>query len=250
VEEAFSEGRSPEDWLRRLYDISREQAAGQGIDLPCFEDLQQQGWTRVPAPERKTILLERFRADPKRFPLKTPSGRIEIFSEIVAGFGYDDCPGHPVWLEPVEWLGKTGAQTSLHMISNQPRTKLHSQMDHGPVSRAERIQDREPVLMHPSDASARGLKEGQIVRIFNARGACLAGLRISDAIRPGVIQISTGAWYDPEGETCLHGNPNTLTLDKGTSKLAQGPIAHSCLVQVEAARGTPDLRIYRAPLVR
>ena len=96
--------------------------------------------------------------------------------------------------------------------------------------------------MHPSDAAARGLSEGQIVRLSNARGASLAGLRISDTIRPGVIQIATGAWWDPDGETCLHGNPNTLTPDKGTSRLAQGPIAHSCLVQVSAA---PDARAPR-----
>lgn len=250
VEAAFTEGRSPDEWVRRLYDISRNQAASRGVDLPSFEELQQHGWTRVPPPEQPTILLEQFRADPQRHRLRTPSGRIEIFSETVSGFGYDDCPGHPVWIEPAEWLGKADAEAPLHMISNQPKSKLHSQLDHGPASRAERIRDREPVLMHPADAIARGLKEGQIVRIFNVRGACLAGLRVSDAIRPGVIQISTGAWYDPDGETCIHGNPNTLTLDKGTSKLAQGPIAHSCLVQVEAASDVPGLRIHRPPLHR
>ena len=99
--------------------------------------------------------------------------------------------------------------------------------------------------------SSMGLTKGTAtlkMRIFNARGACLAGLRISDTIRPGVIQIATGAWYDPDGDTCLHGNPNTLTADKGTSKLAQGPIAHSCLVQVEAAPEAPAPRIDTPPL--
>jgi len=202
----------------------------------------------VPEPERRTILMERFRTDPERYPLKTPSGRIEIFSDTVAGFGYDDCPGHPVWLEPLEWLGGAGPDAPLHMISTQPKTKLHSQMDHGPVSRKARIKGREPVMMHPDDARARGLEEGQIVRIFNARGACFAGLRISDTVRAGVVQIATGAWYDPDGETCLQGNPNTLTPDKGTSRLAQGPIAHSCLVQIEAAPDAPTPRIDSPPL--
>ncbi|MGB3243777.1 MAG: molybdopterin dinucleotide binding domain-containing protein, partial [Sulfitobacter sp.] len=58
---------------------------------------------------------------------------------------------------------------------------------------------------------------------------------LSDDIMPGVIQIATGAWYDPAGNVCLNGNANVLTPDKGTSRLAQGPIAHSCLVEVEAA---------------
>jgi len=72
--------------------------------------------------------------------------------------------------------------------------------------------------------------------MHNARGACLAELQISDSIRPGVIQIATGAWLDPDGSLCRRGNPNTLTLDKGTSRLAQGPVAHSCLVRIEAEK--------------
>ena len=58
------------------------------------------------------------------------------------------------------------------------------------------------------------------------------------------IQISTGAWYDPEnpsqgGSMCKHGNPNVLTPDKGTSKLGQGPIAHSCLIEMEKYKDKP-----------
>jgi biotin/methionine sulfoxide reductase len=238
VEDSFTAGRSPDEWVRWLYDTSRQSAARGGVELPSFDDLQKQGWIRVPAPERRTILMEGFRADPEGHPLRTASGKIEIFSDTVAGFAYDDCPGHPVWLEPAEWLGNVTGQADLHMISTQPKTKLHSQMDHGAVSRAARINGHEPVLMHPQDADARGLRAGQTVRISNARGACIAAVQISDTIRQGVIQIATGAWYDPDGDTCRHGNPNTLTLDKGTSKLAQGPIAHSCLVQVTAATDT------------
>ena len=88
------------------------------------------------------------------------------------------------------------------------------------------------MTMHPRDAAARGLEAGQIVRLHNSRGAYRARLTISETIRFGVIQIATGAWYQPDGDTCQHGNPNVLTLDKGTSQLAQGPIAHSCLVEV------------------
>ncbi|MCB1394428.1 MAG: molybdopterin-dependent oxidoreductase [Rhodobacter sp.] len=237
VEEAFTEGRSADDWLRWIYDVSRQRAARIGVDLPVWDDLQRDGWHKVPVPEAPMILFKDFREDPVANPLPTPSGRIEIGSATIAGFGYDDCPGHPAWFEPLEWLGNATPEAPLHMLSNQPRTKLHSQLDHGAVSRSDRIEGREPVLMHPEDAAARGLIAGQIVRISNARGACLAGVRISDGIRPGVIQISTGAWWDPEDGLCRHGNPNALTPDKGTSKLAQGPIAHTCLVQVAAWDG-------------
>ena len=234
VEEAFTEGRSPADWQRWLWDVSRQQAAREGVELPDWETFQRDGWFKVPAPEAPTIMMAAFRADPEAEPLATPSGRIEIYSETIAGFGYHDCPGHPAWMEPAEWLGNAEPD-QLHMLSNQPHNKLHSQLDHGSVSQAHRPNGVEPVTMHPADARARGLSEGQIVRIHNARGACRAELRLSDTIRPGVIQIATGAWYDPDGDTCFAGNPNALTLDKGTSSLAQGPIAHSCLVKVEAA---------------
>ncbi|MEO0958204.1 MAG: molybdopterin dinucleotide binding domain-containing protein, partial [Pseudomonadota bacterium] len=95
-----------------------------------------------------------------------------------------------------------------------------------------------------ADATARGLAGGDVVRVFNDRGACLAGLRISDEVMQGVVQLSTGAWYDPEvpgdpKSLCKHGNPNVLTRDKGTSRLAQGPSAHTALVEVARVEGTP-----------
>lgn len=76
---------------------------------------------------------------------------------------------------------------------------------------------------------------------------------VSDGVRPGVIQLATGAWYDPQhtGEGASmdkHGNPNMLTIDKGTSKLAQGPIAHTALVEVERFAGElPALTVHQAP---
>jgi biotin/methionine sulfoxide reductase len=72
--------------------------------------------------------------------------------------------------------------------------------------------------MHPVDAANRSLVDGQVVRVFNDRGACLAGLPVSEAVRPGVAQLSTGAWFDPDATgMCRHGNPNVLTRDLGTS---------------------------------
>ena len=98
--------------------------------------------------------------------------------------------------------------------------------------------------MHPADAAERGIVAGDAVRLLNDRGACLATAVLSEDIRCGVVQLSTGAWLDPEtpgepGALCKHGNPNVLTPDKGTSSLAQGPIAHTCLVEVERFEGVP-----------
>jgi biotin/methionine sulfoxide reductase len=235
---AYTENRTSVEWLRYLFESSRERADRFGIELPGFDDFWAQGHFEVPRPAEPHVMFRDFRADPKAHRLPTPSGKLEIFSERIASFGYADCPGHPAWLEPVEWLGGGARRYPLHLISSQPSTKLHSQYDHGSVSLGRKIQGREPIRIHPEDASARGLRAGEVVRVFNDRGQCLAGVRLDDGLKPGVVQMSTGAWYDPLlpgeiGTLDKHGNPNVLTLDRGTSRLAQGAAAHTCLVEIE-----------------
>jgi biotin/methionine sulfoxide reductase len=146
-----------------------------------------------------------------------------------------------VWREPTEWLGNA-QPGQLHLLSDQPSTRLHSQLDHAPHSRAAKIAGRQPVTIHPEDAASRGIRDGDVVRLFNARGACLAGAAVSDAVRPGVLRLSTGAWYDPVSWTDAdalenYGNPNVLTLDVGASRLSQGCTAQTCLVEIEKWRG-------------
>jgi biotin/methionine sulfoxide reductase len=91
------------------------------------------------------------------------------------------------------------------------------------------------------------------VRLYNDRGACLAGAVLSEALRPGVVQLSTGAWYDPEDSAadkalCVHGNPNVLTRDTGTSRLAQGCTGQLCLIEVERHNGPlPPIRAFDPP---
>ena len=238
VEEKFTEGRSEEEWQKWIYEQTSERAAAANIDVPSYEKFREERWFKIKDPSEPTLMLKDFRKDPIQNPLNTPSGKIEIYSKTVENFGYDDCPGHPMWIEPCEWLGLKDKVYPLHLISNQPKNKLHSQMDHGKYSKSFKIKDREPVEINPIDATQRNLKNGDIVKLFNDRGACLAGVKIDEKVMPGVVQISTGAWYDPEnpqepGSICKHGNPNVLTVDKGTSKLGQGPIAHSCLIEVE-----------------
>jgi len=252
--EEFTAGRDEAQWLRAVYEEAREAALCQCVELPEFDTFWADGVAYVLSGKQK-VLLEDFRADPGRHPLSTPSGRIEIFSATIDGFGYPDCPGHPAWLPPAEWLGAGQARRfPLHLISNQPATRLHSQLDMGRASRDSKICGREPCRMNPSDAAARSIRNGDVVRIFNERGACLAGVRLSDAIRPGVLQLSTGAWYAPErpgvlGSLDVHGNPNVLTADHGTSRLGQGPSAHSALVEVERYDGPlPDVTVFRAPI--
>jgi len=241
----FTEGREEMDWLRHIYDLSRQRAAKGGHEMPDFEAFWEAGRVDLSPPEEPSIFMAGFRANPVAEPLATPTGKLEIWSDAIADFGYDDCPGHPMWFEPKEWLGAELAKTyPLHLVSNQPVTRLHSQLDNGIVSRESKVAGREAATLHPADAAARGIGDGDVVRLFNGRGQCLAGAVVSDAVRRGTVQLPTGAWYDPVapgqiGSLDKHGNANVLTRDAGTSSLAQGPSAHSCLVEVEAYKGTP-----------
>ncbi len=250
VEEAFTEGRSAGEWQDWIWAETMARAARHDVTLPSLAELRTAGWFKIPDRPDNNILQGAFFRDPDAHPLTTPSGRIELFSEVVADFGYTECPGHATWNEPQEWLGGNAngqrGRHPLHLLSNQPKTKLHSQMDHGAYSRAAKINGHEPVEIHPDDAAARGLHSGDIVRLFNDRGACLAGVDVTDAVMPGVVMLSTGAWYDPEnpaeiGSLCKHGNPNVLAPDLPTSRIGQGPGAHSCLIDIERYDG--DVRV-------
>jgi biotin/methionine sulfoxide reductase len=236
--EAFTEGRSSADWLRHLYNEAAKRAPDAGVTLPSFDEFWRQGEFLLPKSEQALVMLESFHSDPKAHPLKTPSGLIELYSERIAGFGYADCPGHASWLEPSEWLGNASQEFPLHLISDQPHTKLHSQLDFSSYSKANKIQGREPVFINTDDAQQRGIQDGDIVRLFNHRGACLAGAKVSTAIMPSVVRLATGAWWDPitpgaANPLDKHGNPNVLTQDIGASSLSQGCAAQSCLVQIE-----------------
>ena len=237
--EAFAEGRSPRRWLEYIYEPTRRALAERGVNAPGFKEFWEDGELVLPTLPWDGGVVRAFRRDPAAAPLPTPSGRIEIASATIAGFGYADCPGHPAWLPPVDGAGSpAAARFPLQLIANQPATRLHSQLDFGATSLASKILGREPARIHPQDAAPRGIKDGDIVRLYNERGACLAGAVLSDALRAGVVQLSTGAWYDPEdpaAETplCVHGNPNVLTRDAGTSRLAQGCTGQLTLVEIE-----------------
>lgn len=248
--EAFTEGRSVRQWLEHLYEPTREGLAAMGLPAPSFTEFWNGEGLCLPQQADDGGYLRAFRDDPTARPLPTPSGRLEIFSDTIAGFGEADCPGHPTWLGAACVPNET---TPFVLVANQPRTRLHSQFDFGGHSGASKHQGREVASMHPDDAKPRGIAEGDIIRLFNERGACLAGVTLTDGIRRGVIQLPTGAWYDPadpeeEKPLCVHGNPNVLTRDVGTSALAQGCTGQLTTVQVQRFDGNlPPIQAYDPP---
>jgi len=249
--QAFTEGRSTREWLKHLYGPTRKALADRGLLAPEFEEFWRTGELTLPSEPDDGGVLRAFRVDPVAHPLRTPSGKIEIFSQQIAGFGYADCPGHPAWLSPTDVPDE---RRPLRLVANQPATRLHSQFDFGGHSGALKQRGREVMRMHPADAARRGIADGDIVRLFNERGACLAAARVTAEVRRGVVQLPTGAWYDPEDPRedkplCVHGNPNVLTRDVGTSRLAQGCTGQLTTVEVERFAGNlPPVQAYEPPI--
>ncbi|BAJ03222.1 trimethylamine-N-oxide reductase TorA [Shewanella violacea] len=261
-EKEYTRDMSEEDWLKKLYKDCKKANDGK-FDMPDFDTFWKDGYVHFGEGKPWTRHAD-FREDPEINPLGTPSGLIEIFSRKIAQFGYDDCPGHPTWMEKTERShGGPGSNTfPVWMQSCHPDKRLHSQMCESKEYRETyTVKGREPVYLSPEDAKSRGIKDGDIVRVFNDRGQLLAGAVISDSFPKGIIRIHEGAWYGPVGKDgskeggaeigalCSYGDPNTLTQDIGTSKLAQACAAYTCLVEFEKFRGKiPQVSSFDGPV--
>ena len=254
LREAFTEGRDTRQWLQHLYEKTRAALQARGDEAPDFDRFWARGELRLPQQADDGGILRAFRDDPQGRPLPTESGRVQIHSPRIAAFGDADCPGHPAWLPPDD---APDDRHPLWLLANQPATQLHSQGDPGAHTQSTRRQGRQVCRLHPADAAARGIASGDAVRIFNVRGDCLAVAALDDALRPGVLQLPTGAWADPppdaqgrrQWQRCVRGNPNVLTRDRGTSSLAQGCTGQLTAVQVERwDHPLPTLRAYDAPV--
>ncbi|MGA2411743.1 MAG: molybdopterin-dependent oxidoreductase, partial [Candidatus Binataceae bacterium] len=95
VAREFTEGRSVMESLRHLYEAARQQALRKELRWPDFGEFWDRGHLEIPVWPKPIVAFEEFRRDPLKHKLPTRSGRIELFSEKVARFGYDDCTGHP-----------------------------------------------------------------------------------------------------------------------------------------------------------
>jgi biotin/methionine sulfoxide reductase len=246
----FAEGLDSRQWLERIYEQWRVTPGSP--PAPRFEEFWRDGGVALPQEPYRDTVFAAFRADPAAHPLQTPSGRIELFSETVAGFGLPDIAGHAQWREPTQWWNSPLAKEfDLHLLCNQPTHRLHSQLDMGAASQSTKVAGREPLRLHPADAAARGLADGDVALVRSSQGSLLAGVVVTDALLPGVAQMHTGAWFDPsapEVADCVNGNVNVLTRDVGTSTLTQGTSGAHVLVAVTRYDGpVPPVRAYEPP---
>ncbi len=267
----YTQGRTDLQWVQTAYANAKpaggvpwftggENNGKAGVSLPPFADFWKKGILvfQPPASSNQYVRYAAFIKDPAGNPLGTPSGKVELYSETIERFGYADCPAHPTWLEPSEWLGGAkAARYPLHLVSPHPSYRLHSQLDQTPTQLTQRkVKSRQVVWINPTDAAARGIRSGDVVRIYNDRGAVLAAAQVTGRVRPEVVRLPEGGWYDPtapgrQATLDKEGSVNVLTLDIGTSKLAQGNVAHTALVQVEKyTAAPPPVTAYAPPTVK
>ena len=201
-------------------------------------------WEKAPAG------LKAFHDDPDNNRLMTPSGKIEFYSQNLAKYFPDDeeRPPVPHWIERGEThdervSGDRAKKYPLLVVSNHGHWRVHANCDDITWTReAPTCKVRgwdgyqyEALWMNPGDAAARGIKHGDIVKIYNERGAVLAGAYVAERMVPGAISMDHGARYDAiiSGELDRGGAINTITPHNITSKNATGMAVSSFLVEVE-----------------
>ncbi|KHT40495.1 trimethylamine-N-oxide reductase TorA [Vibrio sinaloensis] len=250
----YTRGMSEMEWIQSLYNDCR--AANKGkFEMPEFNEFWEKSVLDF-GQGKPWVRHADFRQDPEINPLGTPSGFIEITSRKIGRYGYEHCQEHPMWFEKSERShGGPGSDTHPYWLQScHPDKRLHSQMCESEEFRATyAVQGREPVYINPVDAKAKGIKDGDLVRVFNDRGQLLAGAVVTDSYPRGVIRIEEGAWYGPlnekEGAICTYGDPNTLTQDIGSSELAQATSANTCIVDFEKFTGkVPPVTSFGGPI--
>ena len=179
-----------------------------------------------------------FREDPQANPLTTPSGKIEIYSEALAKIAStwelpegDVIDPLPIYTPGFEnYNDPLTAKFPLQLTGFHYKARVHSTYGNVDVLKAA---CRQEMWINPMDAKARGISNGDRVRIFNGRGEVHIEAKVTPRMMPGVVALGEGAWYSPDANRIDQaGSINVLTTQR-PSPLAKGNPSHTNLVQVE-----------------
>jgi anaerobic dimethyl sulfoxide reductase subunit A len=220
VGEAYRAGRIEEDWLREA--VRSVQA--QDPACPDYETLREQGvYTACWDPP--VIPFADFRADPEAHPLNTPSGKIELFSTVLWDWGDPDrVPAVPKYIpEPDD-----GPGYPLQLLGPHTFRRTHSTLEE-----VDWLEEAFPhaVALNPADAAARCIADGDVVRVFNDRGAIVLRCRVTPLVMLGVAVVPQGAWWTSTGGVDTRGCVNVLTSQRATPWCG-GSTQHSAWVEV------------------
>jgi len=215
--------KGEEDWLRWEIDTPQMRR-----HIPDYDAFKKQGFYKLP-PSGKASSFEQRMADLKSNSFPTPSGKIEIYSQEVADLNILELPPIPKYIET--WESRNDSlfeKYPLQLLTTHHKLRAHSVFDN--VSWLKQLEPQQ-VWINTTDAEARGIRNGEKVRVFNDRGVIVLPAKVTETIMPGVVNIMEGAWYNPDNEGIDRGGcPNVLTRDEHSP--AGAWCTHTSLVQV------------------
>lgn len=227
---AYTEGKSEQDWLRECVKVA--QAADP--NFPSFEEFRSKGIYKV-VPSKPIIAYEAQIKDPENNPFPTPSGKIEIFSPRLWEMHHPEIPAIPKYI--TAWEGPEDPlreKYPLQLIGHHYKRQVHSTFDNVPWLEEAA---RQELWINTYDAETRGIKDGDLVRVFNDRGETVLPAKVTPRIMPGVVSMPQGAWWSPDEQGVdRRGCVNVLTKYHPTP-LARGNPQHTNLVEVAKAKG-------------
>ncbi len=251
IGDAYTEGRDEKAWVEYCLSVFR---SSRFPDLPTLDEflLSNIGAYSNPVTQ-PAIAFEDFRRDPENFPLKTPSGKIEIFSEqLYNRHNPAEIPPIPKYIQ--EWESPFDGTATfmsrprkcdmnvavpLQAIGHHTLARVHSTHDNNDWL-GEAFPQR--IFINPIDASERSIRDGDLVRVWNERGELVIPARVTPRILPGVVDIPQGAWWSPsESGVDFGGCINVLTSEKWTP-YAFGTAQHTIMVQIALFSGSPVSR--------
>jgi len=214
--------KTEDDRLRAMVEYS---------EIPDYEQFKHKGIHRIDVPEPYVAFKEQVE-DQTSNPFPTRSGKIEIYSQMLADMNHPQFPPIPSYLETWESINDPlAAKYPLQLISTHFKRRANSQFDNIPW-----LRELEPqaVSINSDDARARDISDGDMVRVFNDRGEMIIPARVTERVMIGVVDVPQGAWYDPDEKGVDRGGcVNILTRD--TYSPAGSYPYNTCLVQIKKA---------------
>jgi anaerobic dimethyl sulfoxide reductase subunit A len=243
-----------------LLTVTAEDIATWGVQIApqqgriSLREFQEKGIFAVPRAEGDNlgyIAHAAFRQDPVGNPLKSISGKLEIYCQDLVDFvknaGFDEIRPIPAYAKVTEGYEDTFADWDKQIKGDYPlqlftihyRRRSHSMLDSVPWLREAFPQE---FMMNPADAAARGIRNGDFALITSRHGQVLRPVWVTPALMPGVVTLGEGAWAEVDEATGIDiaGATNTLNGAIPTGQGQQG--WNSCNVQVTKYEGTIDLK--------